>query len=549
MAKKNRRDNRAALKFFKNFRKRLQSNFDLWKTKFEDLIGSPDAPKADRDSAFQRNKKSAGGGWATQEGHAGKASEAKAWFKTFVGNALAYSGNLPAEIAKKSREKPGFPQANINENYQPWDNTYNINVTRDTSQRPGFGDGKTDAQRRQFSPLAKNLGGYILRIGSKDARLNMIAREAVKGTHIPDNLLSEKDVMDEFRAKLGIEESGASRLKALTGTIKNSFGKAYGYAQMANLSQQGGMGGAIGGGALIMNGMSDAESAVTSPMIRELVPAITKRIFNSPEFGVKLINSMGRVLRLGGAAAVIAQVGIAAYAQQVKTERSANLSIAGKRKLMEDTSLEQDAREISSDVDRTYAAKNKYSLQGVTDALGFTEGETEKSGRVAQRLAAREFLAANPHLTGGNMSEALARYAAKKGLRVGDLTNRERGQAIKDANFKLPLSASDRGHVSRLAEENSADWIKKLTGYETDNYQARRQEEEQRLTDELATGTGEFYGSGLGPVEKMRRQEFLYKKHIENLPSTVRMQAELVIERKAALAQAEGARRKVQNFD
>jgi hypothetical protein len=182
-----------------------------------------------------------------------------------------------------------------------------------------------------------------------------------------------------------------------------------------------------------------------------------------PVWAGRIMYSIARIARLGGAAAAVVQIGgEAAISAYRASERyfKAQIEMADRRRLatLPEASMNRMAKAVRREVE--YGA----GIRGLGADLGLPWFEASLAEEEAQLLKAREAqrlrMVQAPEMFGVSTSDALSEFAKYKGKLVSELTERERTEAIER---KLPLEstmravARDSGYVA-MRERQEDYW-------------------------------------------------------------------------------------------
>ncbi len=636
---------RQPLKFLTRFKKRLESNFDKLRDKIEQAIGGAQTdtsvqkqPVADQEAAWV----------ATEKQHRRSQNAMVKWFSTGPMQYAQDSANsvlsiqrlvqrqfgkkppTPEEmvalrsgaagapipfaqgtnpitaktdrpsfadvtmggtIAKPEKPKkigPGAPMKDLlfagEASYDQHAATYNENFTRDTSMQKAWSD--RGEKKRQFSQLARNLGHFNLSLGSKDATFNRYSELAARGTNIPEEFLSEEQVMNGMREQAGISIGGGTWLDEKARVVRHGVRKAYRFAQMAHFAQQGGAVGSMALANLSTDILTGAEQKLMDPALRKQWEPTAASLLTSASKALgggavdvtvieKMVHGAGRALRLGNAAVVLGQIGLAAYDHYQQTKEKYMNAVTEGQSLVIDTNFQKYAAKVKDSSRELY---NK-SITGYTQAMnwaGFGESETTINAAARQRLSAAEMMAANPLAMGIHLGDKFSQYAAKKGKLVQNLSDYEKAEALEptikaalwnagqDANliqqagdaafnknndvFGVLRMISQATDVNTLVEV--ATGRRALGAYlVTPQMKADFQIERERLKGEFITRTGEYAEKYVGEFAFAMMRLERYKKHVQEIPEETKRLFWREARGREMAVEGQRKRRKVQNFD
>lgn len=305
--------------------------------------------------------------------------------------------------------------------------------------------GPASAEKRQFSPITRNLGGRILAMGPLvPSETRAKAAIAANGTSNKD--VEEKDLLEHMRESLGVEESGAYRMGKITRGARHLMHKVNKYAMLGTFASEGGTRGALATGQMVLHGLDDAESVLNSQAMSVLAEKLAGWLTKNPLNGSKLVGALGRVMRVGGVAVQAAAVFYESYLmkwQAMNDVAAAQGSMAASAFKSGDPAL---AERFKQRINKNVEVYGSWVTKAMR-AMKFGELESEKAKLLAQNLSGYEHLRQHPSSVGVNAAQEFSKYAHEHNMAVGDLTTKEKIQilnkAIQKGLTKIPYHVTD----------------------------------------------------------------------------------------------------------
>jgi hypothetical protein len=284
------------------------------------------------------------------------------------------------------------------------------------------------------SRIEKNLAGRVFNLQKQAGRVPPAVLASAR--RILQNASGQGDV-DNVRQYLGISKSGASALGKVGKKLARIQGAAFSISQDIELLQHAAQDGrptAVATARLIGNLNDQVQQAIKSRWAQRTAEAAAKLLGRDPVIAGRLLKAVGRGLRLGGLV-VTAAMGAAEVAERFfENRRQAGAAISARKDLARQ--LQMDPRlaraEESLSEEAVLGARGK--ARTVLDWLGFKGGsEQEITKRQTERLRQLEQARRLASHLGVDVDATLAQTAARKGKTIGELTGRERSEAIDEA--------------------------------------------------------------------------------------------------------------------
>lgn len=213
------------------------------------------------------------------------------------------------------------------------------------------------------------------------------------------------------------------------------------FARAASQAAQPGARGQLGGMlGLAHAGAKEIESVLQSKTFERVLEGATAKLLGNPAVGARVFSAISKGLSVAGPVGLVASIAYGVTSSVVNARNAAadarnaaqgsSFDLALKNRINV-ASMGMQSRQISQDV-----AGQQSFIGKVMDYLGFDESNTKeverrKNQRVNNQVRARN---AAPELIGQrNVSNALIKFAQKRGKTVGELTERERAQALDEA--------------------------------------------------------------------------------------------------------------------
>ncbi len=522
-----RRDGRSAFKVAK----RLTAAWSVWKANVSDALGLSGEPGA----AVMKRKKgalsvNAGDEVSPLAVSANRAGLQAAQFASAnFQRAASWFQTLRPASPEPSNEPQGFTADDWRRHYE-----------RGEQGAP-----------REFSFLTKNIGGRILQLGSNvPADIRAKAMIAANGT--TSRNLNEGEMLNEFRSYLGIEESGATKLRRATGMMRGMVQGGFRMAQLAQMSMQGGAIGMAANAQLGLDAIDKGEQIVHSKFVETLLSNFTDKIVKDPALGVKMSHFMGRVFRIGGAVGTAAAVVHGAVTGRVDSQFNANLADQGLASARRDFGTGEMGQRLEN-----LATKNYQSQKGmygrVMDWLGYTAGTQEGIAQAARKeLGQRSALRSRPSLTGLNVAGVLAQRATDLGVSVEDLTPDQRNDAIDKANEQALQALQANPDVIRTSEiRGSHVYVngKKIPWIGMEAYKAQTETLLREGANDFLNGTGDHTNNANSPAVRQKNQKRDYELYLQRMDPQEKISRRIELERRDMNQLAERQRRQVTRFD
>jgi hypothetical protein len=334
-----------------------------------------------------------------------------------------------------------------------------INFSNATATPTRFGADK------QYGGLTVNLGKKIVAMGSNvPGELQGYAMMAASGS----GDMSEQQLLAKLRSGMGISKSGETWLNGVTGSIQRSVQTAARAGTLWNTAQQGGLAGASAQAGLLQMGVDKVNDIASSKTMEKVLVTASEKLFSNPIAGQQLFYAIGRGLRLGGgivtAALMAWQVGESYFTNRGRQATAEGAVYDQARQAGLNYSPE--ARAQRDAIAKTVEAASPFDR--MLDKLGFGGGLAEaKAKEESKAIQAFQTARANAGKLGIDTSGLLAAYAAARGLKVQQLNERQRNEAInaavaakmKQNHDSAAADAYARSQVAIRGQDSFGHWL------------------------------------------------------------------------------------------
>lgn len=325
--------------------------------------------------------------------------------------------------------------------------TEQMTRVRGIVRRAGGGAGKVfgaPVRSRSWSPITKNLGAKILRMGSNvPPDLQAAAQDAVDGV---GDYKNEKQLQEILRGGLGIEKSGATWAARQARRVRNGLRNLSNVGLMVDQAQRGGAAGSLAQIRLVDMGIEKLEDVTSSKFAQNVATGIAKALGHDPTKYAGALYAIGRGLRMGGAAGAIAQIGVS-VAQSYVSQRGQSAS--AQMSAMNSARANTIDASLSRSIRRRTGSASEFTLYGAAmNFWGFTGANEEE--RAANQSKQHQMIAVARKVAGRlGIDPAAVRQAAAeaRGIAVEDLTAEDINAAMDPLLMSAAKSRVSHGEI------------------------------------------------------------------------------------------------------
>jgi len=255
-----------------------------------------------------------------------------------------------------------------------------------------------------------------------------------------------------------ISQDVANDLRGKFQNVRNTYGNVTRLGVLSDVASRGGLRGGLAEGEMVQMGIDAASTGANSRVVRSLTASVSQALGRDSRFGLRILQGLGRGLKMGGAVAAIAQTGFAVAGEYFEQRQASARAQLKSFNAAAEGNFEASFARNSREGIRKSVMNSRGVMQQLSDEFGFTEDtENQIAERAVKTLNTLNKARGTAERMGINVNAVLANYAKKKGVSILSLTPAEKNEAL-DPVIKAAVEA--RVPESAVDSEMAAKGIK-----------------------------------------------------------------------------------------